>query len=224
MSFPAGAGSAVDESAESRSRRGWRAVAAAGTASERRLAVLLAGALIVLGAPLGVLWEWISPPGPLGVRLPAGIEADETEAFVQSDGRFAAIVLVVGILAGVTAWLLKPARGILLAVALAVGTVGGSLLMDLVGYLLRGSGPTVERNGLTYYRHLPLDVHMSGLLLVEGTVALFLYAVFVAFAVRDDLGRPEGATPGVVGDQLVFGPPGAAVPRASSGGTGAEDV
>jgi hypothetical protein len=159
---------------------------------ERRVAGALFAALVVLGVPLGAVWELISPPGPLGVRLPAGIQADESQAFVEADGRYAVIVLIVGLVAGVVAWLLKAARGVLLAVALTAGTLAGSLIADLVGHLLRGQGPTQQHGGLTYYEHLPLQVRMPALLLLESVVALLVYAVCVAFAARDDLGRPDG--------------------------------
>lgn len=159
--------------------------------AEWRLSGALFGALVLLGVPLGALWEVISPPGPLGVRLPAGIEADESQAFVEADGRFAVMVLIVGLVAGVVAWLLKAARGVVLAVALTAGTLASSLIADLVGHLLRGPGPTQHHGGLTYYQHLPLQVRMPALLLLESVVALLVYAVCVAFAERDDLGRPE---------------------------------
>ena len=43
----------------------------------------------------------------------------------------------------------------------------------------------------TLLRELPLGVHMHSLLLLEATMAVLVYTLFVSFAVRDDLGRPE---------------------------------
>ena len=38
---------------------------------------------------------------------------------------------------------------------------------------------------------LPLSLHMPGLLFVEAALATLVYGVFTAFAVHDDLGRPD---------------------------------
>jgi hypothetical protein len=39
--------------------------------------------------------------------------------------------------------------------------------------------------------HLPLSLHMTGLLLTEPAFALLVYGMAAAFAVSDDLGRPD---------------------------------
>ena len=38
---------------------------------------------------------------------------------------------------------------------------------------------------------MPLWVQMHGLLFLEATLAVLVYSLFVAFAVDDDLGRPD---------------------------------
>jgi hypothetical protein len=150
----------------------------------------LALALAALGAALGVLWQWWSPPGPLGyVIAPHAVQPDETEAFIAGDGRFAVICAAAGLLAGVAAWLHKPTRGPVTAVALAVGGVVGAVLTDLVGHALAGGAGDGKTR--TILRELPLSVHMRGLLVLEGAVAVLVYALFVSFAAADDLGRPD---------------------------------
>lgn len=159
-----------------------------------RAAGLAAGALVVLGALLGLLWEALSPPGPIGIQLPDGIQPDETEAWAAGDGRFAVIALVVGLVAAVVAWylpVLRRARGPFVALGLAVGGVVGALLTDLVGWAVRGDGPTYECGAGTCLAHLPLTVHMHGLWFLQAFVAVLVYGLFVSFAVSDDLGRAD---------------------------------
>ena len=161
-------------------------------ADDVRAGLFVLAVLSVLGAALGVLWQWWSPPGPLGLVLSHGaVQPDETEAFVAGDGRFAVIVTVVGLLAGALAWTWHSRRGPVVAVGLALGGLGGGLLTEAVGHLIRGGSSSGTPGQLI--AHLPLSVHATGLLFVEPAAALLVYGMCVAFANRDDLGRPEPA-------------------------------
>jgi hypothetical protein len=161
----------------------WRAIAA------------LFAALLLVGVALGAIWSAWSPATPAAILLPAGTQADETENFTAADGRFALLTGVVGILAGVLAWSLRSHRGALVAAALAAGGLGGSLLTDVVGRLIRGDGPKYScgssQSPLHCTAHLPLSVQMHGLLFLEAGLAVLIYSMFVAFAADDDLGRPD---------------------------------
>jgi hypothetical protein len=158
-------------------------------------------ALAVLGALLGVLWQWWSPPGPLGyVVAPHAIQPDETEAFIASDGRFAVICASAGLLAGIVAWLRTSTRGPVMALALGIGGLLGSYLTGVVGHALAGGTDTGKTN--TLLQHLPLAVHMRGLFLLEATVAVLVYGVCASFAAEDDLGRPEPSTSIGVWDEM----------------------
>ncbi len=168
--------------------------------ADRRAQLRVAGWLVlglaVVGAALGVLWQAWSPPGPLGAVLPAGIQADENEAFVAGDGRFVLITGLVGLAAGVLAWRLgrlRRARGPYVALALGVGGLIGAALTEWVGYLVRGSGTSFACNAASRrcIHHLPLTVHMHALLLAEPLAAVLVYTLCVAFAASDDLGRPD---------------------------------
>jgi hypothetical protein len=153
----------------------------------------VAGALAVLGAALGVVWDLVSPATPPGIISPPGIQVDDTrEAYAGIDGRFALIVAVVGLLAGFAAWSLRRARGPYVAVGLAVGGLLGAMLTTLIGHLMRGSGSYQYTSGGTaYLTHLPLNVQMKGLWFVEPGLAALVYSLLVAFAAADDLGRPD---------------------------------
>jgi hypothetical protein len=171
-----------------------RAAVGSDRTAQLRAGAIVIGVLAVVGAALGLVWQAWSPPGPFGIVLTHGIQADETEAFVGSDGRFALITVIVGLLAGGAAWLVRPmrdVRGPYLAIALAVGGAVGAALTELVGYLVRGSGTTFTCAAGRCIDHLPLTVHMHALLLAEAIAALLVYTLCVAFAVADDLGRPD---------------------------------
>jgi hypothetical protein len=158
-----------------------------------RPAAVVALAMVVVGVVLGLIWSAWSPPGPRGGILKAGIQADETESFVAGDGRFALLTGAVGVLAGVAAWYLRRQRGSLMALALGLGGLGGSLVADGLGHLVRGSGNTYACGTETgrCVEHLPLWVQMHGLLFLQAALAVLVYSLFVAFAVDDDLGRPD---------------------------------
>ncbi|MEP7020495.1 MAG: hypothetical protein ABI808_07585 [Pseudonocardiales bacterium] len=157
--------------------------------------------LAVLGALLGVLWQWWSPPGPLGyVVAPGAIQPDETEAFIAGDGRFAVICAGAGLLAGLVAWFRTSTRGPVIALALGVGGLLGSFLTGVLGHTLAGGTGSGKTN--TLLQHLPLSVHMRGLFLLEATVAVLVYGVCASFAAEDDLGRPEPRSSVGVWDQV----------------------
>lgn len=172
--------------------------AGAAVRADLRIAAVLAVSLAVLGAVLGLVWAAWSPAGPRALVLSPGvIEPDETEAFAAGDGRFLVISAVVGVFAALIAWRMSRHRGAPVLLALAVGGVVGALLMELVGHLTGGGTFLGLPN--TLIAALPLSLHMQGLLFVEPGLAVLVYGMIVAFAVRDDLGRPDP-----VRDQLVL--------------------
>lgn len=153
-------------------------------------AAVLAGALAVLGALLGLVWSAWSPPGPAArVVTPGVFVTDETESFVAGDGRFLALGTLVGLVAGFVAWRRVSDRGPLVPLALAVGGTVGCLLMELVGHLTGGGSFDGRANA--FIARLPLSLHMPGLTFVEPAVACLLYGLMVAFTASDDLGRPD---------------------------------
>ena len=158
-------------------------------------AALLAAVLVVVDALAGLLWAAWSPPGPAALVFRSGAyEPDETEAFVAGDGRFLVIVAVIGILAALVVWFRRPLRGVAAVLGLAVGGLVGSLAMWLVGHLTgggNGTGRAVSGSAQRYTPRLPLTVHAHGLLFVQPAVSVLVLGLFVAFAVRDDLGRPD---------------------------------
>ncbi|SHG63025.1 Protein of unknown function [Jatrophihabitans endophyticus] len=158
-------------------------------AADLRVAAVIVLALAVVGALLGLVWAAWSPPGPIALVRSAGLQPDETEAFVAGDGRYLVLSAVAGLLAGLLAWTRSRQRGPIVLLALAVGGLAGSLLLWAVGRLTGGGSTDGKVN--TIVARLPLTLHAHGLLFLQAGVAVLVYGLLVAFAARDDLGRPD---------------------------------
>jgi Protein of unknown function (DUF2567) len=160
-------------------------------------------ALLVVGVLIGLLWRvWATTPTRGLAYYNNTIVPDETEGFISSDGRFVVMTGLVGLIAGGLVWLRRSRRGPVAAGALAVGTVAGAALTDLVGGLV-GGGSTAGKLG-TQLPRLPLEVHATGLLFVQGTLALLVYVLCTLFAARDDLGVED--EPDIPSGYPVFSP------------------
>ena len=170
------------------------------TVADLRRAAQLALGLAVLGALLGVIWAWWCGPQQRAFVLAPGqlYPFDEVETMVGADGRYLFIVGMVGLLAGFLGyWRRHAERGPLVLCGLVAGGLAGAALTWLVGYLADGGTTSGKVN--TMITHLPLTLHMKGLLFVEPALAALVYGVLVAFAVRDDLGRPDPVRDSLVG-------------------------
>ena len=163
--------------------------------AQARAALLILLTLAALGAALGAAWQVWSPPGPFGIIYGNGTQPDETETFAAADGRFAIIVGGVGLIAGIAVWLMRRVRGPYVVLALGAGGIGGAALTWWVGHLIRGKAHTFAcyppSGKAACTDHLPLTLHMVGLLYLEPAVAILVYGLLVAFAHHDDLGRPD---------------------------------
>ena len=157
--------------------------------------LVLVVVLAVVGALAGLLWAAWSPKGPRAIILRPGVYVpDETESFVAGDGRFLVIAAVLGLVAALVVWFRRPLRGVAAALGLILGGIAGSLLMLLVGHLAGGgdgTGRAIPDSTQRYSAALPLTVHAEGVLLVQATVSALVFGLLVAFAVHDDLGRPD---------------------------------
>jgi hypothetical protein len=157
---------------------------------ELRAAVATVAALCAAGALLGVVWSAWSGAQQRAFVLPDGLYPyDEVETMAAADSRYLLLVGVVGLLAALLVWRRRGVRGPAMLVALCLGGLGGAALTWWIGYLT-GGGSYAGKVGTTI-RHLPLTLHMRGLLFVEPALAALVYGVLVAFAARDDLGRPD---------------------------------
>jgi hypothetical protein len=146
--------------------------------------------LAVAAIPLGFVWQAVSPRSAGLVLQSGAIVPDETEAFIGTDGWFALLTGLVGLVAAVVVWSRRSWRGPAAIVALALGGVVGAMVTALVGHLAGGGKSTGKADALIT---LPVSLHATGLLCLEAAVAVLLYGLLVAFTTRDDLGRPAPA-------------------------------
>jgi hypothetical protein len=148
--------------------------------------------LAVVGAPVGVLWQAISPH-TVGVVVGAhAIIPDETETFIASDGRFALLTGAVGALAAVVAWLRPTWRGPSTTAAVTIGGLAGSLVASWVGRLT-GGGHADGKLGSVIA--LQVAVRSHAILVVEPLASVWLICLFALFAKQDDLRRAPTQAP-----------------------------
>lgn len=97
-------------------------------------AVVTTAVVVLVGAPVGLLWGAIAPR--VEVRKVAdGIDLimPETKAFIGGDGSFFVITVLVGVALGVVAALLGRRHGPGVAVGLAIGSVLAAIVAAKVG-------------------------------------------------------------------------------------------
>jgi uncharacterized membrane protein len=145
-------------------------------------------ALALVGVPLGLIWQAVSPRSAGLVLQSGAIIPDETEALIGTDGWFALLTGVVGLIAALVVWTRRSWRGPATVVALALGGVVGALVTALVGHLTGGGQSTGKAGALIT---LPVSLHATGLLFFEAAIAVLVYGLLVAFTTRDDLGRTD---------------------------------
>ena len=118
-------------------------------ADERAFAVTTV-ALVLAGAPLGLLWQALAPRGEVG-RNPAGdlVLADvEDKAFIAADATLFLLGAAVGAVAGLLAWRWGRRVAVGVVLGLAVGGVLGAVVAERTGVLVddqRGTFASGER-------------------------------------------------------------------------------
>ncbi len=187
-------------------RAGPRGCPAARGAARRRsilveALVCLAAAVVIagLGAPIGLVWRAVAPKVEL-VQTQYGPYPlqPEPEGYIADEGWFIFIAIGAGIVLALLAWfLLRRYRGAGMVAALAVGSVGGSVLAAWLGH----------RIGLSTYNRLinsaPAGTHIfrparlrltdvglwfgfiprvRGIVMIQALVATALYTACAGFS------------------------------------------
>lgn len=92
-------------------------------------------ASVLLGAPAGLLWSALSPRYTVEVT-DAQLNTpnlQSTKAFIGADGSYLVVMLVVGLLCGVLAWLFARRSGPFTVLGLVVGGVLAALIAQRIG-------------------------------------------------------------------------------------------
>jgi hypothetical protein len=160
---------------------------------------VLAG-VVVLGAPLGLLWSWLAPPEL--VRVLADPVAGRLEVLPlvgQSEHRFAAMAAFVlfsmaaGVLVGAGLWLhLRRRRGPVILVAAVLGSLAAAwLAMRLGSAVAAWRYPALDlasaRLGEVVARGPVLE--SAWVLVAQPFGAALAYSLAVAWNGTEDLGR-----------------------------------
>jgi len=105
------------------------------TRQDLRAFAIVAVALVLLGAPVGLLWSAVAPRLTVVLRPgqdPAA-QGIEGKAFIAADGYFLVIVLVTGLLTGLLAWQFFRRNGPFTVLGLLVGGLLAAKLAAVVG-------------------------------------------------------------------------------------------
>jgi hypothetical protein len=166
-----------------------------GAREDLRSAALTVLALALAGVPAGLLWWWLAPRASFRVTatdLEAVGTMSSAELFMADDGVYLLLLAGLGLLAGLTVWLLRRHRGVVVLMALAAGMIAAALVAWQLGQLL-APGPTdaeLADVGGTVTTGLRLGAVAA--VAVGPFVAVLTYLVATALTSSDDLGRPAG--------------------------------
>ncbi|KJE24841.1 hypothetical protein FF36_00848 [Frankia torreyi] len=157
--------------------------------------LICAAAMAVAGFPLGLLWAAVAPH----LDVPGALHGNESAFAVQSDidARFALICGVAGLVGGLVAFWRARDAGFLVPLGLAVGGLGGALIVGWIGHLRRSPDllHSLPSNASPILVDLvDLRVRAHGLYLVMPVVALGVFAIGL-WATSRPRRSPRGARP-----------------------------
>ncbi len=183
--------------------RTWNMQSSPGRPWRRTLtvAVLCFLAIVVLGAPLGLLWHLLAPTVPVIDAGQAGVVVNDPspEEYVAADGWFTLLGLAFGLLVSIGAWLLwRRDRGPFLLLSVILGTLGAGWLVapwlgERIGRADYQRWVDTAQQGATY--QAPPEVHSLGPTLVPAFAAAIVLTLMAGWSNDPDLDHP-GAQPG----------------------------
>ena len=164
------------------------------------VAVLSAAVVLVLGAPLGLLWAWIAPSVPvIATGQNIVVNDPSPEEYIAADGWYTLLGLAFGLLVAVVAWLLlRRDRGPFLLLGVVAGTLGaGYLVAPWIGEMIgRGAYEQWQASAVRGATFLaPPEVHSTGPMLVPAFAAAIVLTLLAGWSNDPDLEQP-GAKPG----------------------------
>lgn len=159
----------------------WRDLLAAGV-----LAVVLAAT----GVGTGLLWSWIGPHVPVLMTQNGPILAEYYgESSVGQQATFGGLALVVGVLAGPLAYLVRRRRGPIVLIGLAAGCLAAAWISWKVGvWAGQGEYESLLKHAAPGRRFgQPVELDARGLLFLEPLVAVLGYVLVAAWSRFPDL-------------------------------------
>ncbi|MGH3328543.1 MAG: hypothetical protein ACRDPT_12235 [Streptomycetales bacterium] len=164
---------------------------------DARTGLMLTALVALLGIPAGLLWTAVAPEIGVVVR---GHEVyftnPEDPGFIATDGWFAVIGAVAGLLTAALAF--AAWRGVAAVLGLAVGGVLASLLAWRLGYQLGPAEPDLHGPAVAAGARLaaPLDLRALGVLFAWPISAITLFLALTAGLEAEPPPRDAPAGPG----------------------------
>lgn len=174
------------------------AAAATGPSADVVAGVVTAVAVVLLGAPAGLLWAHVAPHAAF-VLTPdgAGLVDPEDRAFLTADVVLGAIMLVLGVVSGLVAHAVHRAHGPAVVVGLLVGGLASAWVASHTGAMVGKDAFAAAQLAVAHgapagaVRRGPLQLRATGLLVVWPVAALAVVAGRTAGDVRRE--REQGA-------------------------------
>jgi len=169
-----------------------------------RVPVALAAAVVLLGAPVGLLWARVSPRVSVSFSAQGpALDRPESSEFFAADGSFGVVLLLVGLLTGAAAWRLL--RGREYEIGVPVGLTVGALVAGAVAQAVGGRrvvdrqlAALCEVESACPIYDGTLQLRARGLVVVWAVGALAVYVgLSLLFDRHDDVdtGGPDAAWP-----------------------------
>lgn len=166
-----------------------------GRPSEPLVGLLSGVAVVLLGAPVGLLWSALSPRADL-VRVPGGLTLRdiETKDFIAADGLLFVLGLVVGVALTAVAWRVARGGSPALLLGLVVGSAVAALVAARTGPLLdQPTGAGAAAGTTSSGAELPLRLHAGAALLgwPAGAATSFLALLARSRRRRNPVPQPD---------------------------------
>ncbi len=163
-----------------------------------RLPALLAVVILLLGAPIGLLWARVSPTVSVSFSAQGpSLVRPESSEFFAADGSFGVVLLMVGLLTGAAAWgvLHRRASGVGVPIGVAVGALLAGFVAQAVGSRLVVNRELAAlcgvQNDCPIYDGT-LQLRARGLVVVWAVAALMVYVgLSLLFDKAEEPAKPE---------------------------------
>ena len=161
-----------------------------------RVAGLTIAGLLLLGAPLGLLWRWLAPDGRVVQTAQGPYPVDpQPEQYVAADGWFTLLGLAFGVAAAIGAWrLVRRHRGPVQLAAVTLGTLAAGPVAWLAGRTWgHAEFERWERTAAAGTQAVqPPDLRAWGVVLVPAFAAVITYTLLAGWSHDPDLEPDAG--------------------------------